>query len=317
MKLSFIIPAYNEEESLEQLYNEIVQSRGEHQYEILFIEDGSQDKTFSVMQQLAEKDSNVKVIKFRKNFGKAAALQTGFNYADGDVIFTMDADLQDNPAEITRFLEKIGEGYDLVTGWKKKRHDPLNKKIPSRFFNFITSLFFGLKLHDYNCGFKAYRKEAVAELDIYGEMHRYIPALAHSKGFKVGEIVVEHRSRQYGRSKYGMERYFRGFLDLLTVKLLTHYARSPLYLFGNMGAIISMLGVLIATYLTVLKLFFHQSLSNRPLLFLAVLLIMVGLQFFSVGLLSELMVNQNRRLNRKKQISVEKLINIREADDVR
>ena len=315
MKLSFIIPAYNEEESLEQLYNEILQNRGDHQYEVIFIEDGSTDNTYSVMQQLAQKDSNVKVIRFRKNFGKAAALQTGFNYATGDVIFTMDADLQDNPAEINSFLAKLDEGYDLVTGWKKKRHDPLNKKIPSKLFNFITSLSFGLKLHDYNCGFKAYRREVVAELDIYGEMHRYIPALAHSKGFKVAEIVVDHRSRQFGKSKYGIERYLRGFLDLTTVKLLTHYARSPLYLFGNMGALISLVGVLIALYLSVLKIFFYQSLSNRPLLFLAVLLIMVGLQLFSVGLLSELMVNQNRRLNRKKHISIKDFVNIKGEDN--
>ena len=314
MKLSFIIPAYNEEESLEQLYNEILQNRGDHQYEVIFIEDGSTDNTYSVMQQLAQKDSNVKVIRFRKNFGKAAALQTGFNYATGDVIFTMDADLQDNPAEINSFLAKLDEGYDLVTGWKKKRHDPLNKKIPSKLFNFITSLSFGLKLHDYNCGFKAYRREVVAELDIYGEMHRYIPALAHSKGFKVAEIVVDHRSRQFGKSKYGIERYLRGFLDLTTVKLLTHYARSPLYLFGNMGALISLVGVLIALYLSVLKIFFYQSLSNRPLLFLAVLLIMVGLQLFSVGLLSELMVNQNRRLNSKKYISIKEFVNIKGED---
>jgi len=314
LKLSFIIPAYNEEESLEQLYNEILQNRGDHQYEVIFIEDGSTDNTYSVMQQLAQKDSNVKVIRFRKNFGKAAALQTGFNYATGDVIFTMDADLQDNPAEINSFLAKLDEGYDLVTGWKKKRHDPLNKKIPSKLFNFITSLSFGLKLHDYNCGFKAYRREVVAELDIYGEMHRYIPALAHSKGFKVAEIVVDHRSRQFGKSKYGIERYLRGFLDLTTVKLLTHYARSPLYLFGNMGALISLVGVLIALYLSVLKIFFYQSLSNRPLLFLAVLLIMVGLQLFSVGLLSELMVNQNRRLNSKKYISIKEFVNIKGED---
>lgn len=314
MKLSFVIPTYNEEESLEKLYSEILANKGDHHYEIIFVEDGCTDKSYEIMLNLAKKDSNVKIIKFRKNFGKAAALQAGFEYAEGDIIFTMDADLQDNPAEISKFIDKINEGYDMVTGWKKKRHDPLNKKIPSKFFNFITSLSFGLKLHDYNCGFKAYKREVIKEIDIYGELHRYIPALAHSRGFKVAEIAVDHRSRQFGRSKYGFERYLRGFFDLLTVKLLTHYSRSPLYLFGNIGAVISFLGFLIALYLSVLKLFYGQPLSNRPLLFLAVLLIVVGLQFFSLGLLSELMVNQNRRLNRKKQSSIEKLSNIKEED---
>ncbi len=312
MKLSFVIPAYNESESIGQLYNEILINRGEHQYEIIFIEDGSTDNTFEVMKNLAAKDANVKVIRFRKNLGKAAALQSGFNYATGEVIFTMDADLQDNPIEIPRFLEKLEEGYDLVTGWKKKRHDPLSKRLPSRFFNFITSRAFGLKLHDYNCGYKAYRKDVINELDIYGEMHRYIPALAHSRGFKVAEIVVEHRSRQYGNSKYGWERFFRGFLDLLTVKLLTHYSRSPLYLFGNIGAVLTILGFLTALYLSILKIFYNQPLSNRPLLFLAILMIMVGLQFFSLGLLSELIVNQNRKLNRDRNISIHSTINISE-----
>jgi len=315
VKLSFVIPAYNEEESIIQLYEEIIGNRGEHQYEIIFIEDGSTDGTFEVMRELAGRDANVKVVKFRKNLGKAAALQSGFNIASGDVIFTMDADLQDDPKEIPHFLEKLAEGNDLVTGWKKKRHDPLSKRLPSKFFNFITSQSFGLKLHDYNCGFKAYRAEVIKELDIYGEMHRYIPALAYSRGFKVAEIVVEHRSRQFGNSKYGWERYFRGFLDLLTVKLLTHYSRSPLYLFGNIGASISFLGFLIALYLSVLKIFFDQPLSNRPLLFLAMLLIMVGLQFFSLGLLSELIVNQNRRLNREKNLSIQTTINLGEERD--
>ncbi len=312
MKLTFVIPAYNEEQSIEQLYKEIVAGRGEHQYEIIFVEDGSTDGTFEIMRNLALRDANVKVVRFRKNQGKAAALQTGFNYAGGEIIFTMDADLQDDPKEISRFLAKIEEGYDLVTGWKKKRYDPLSKKLPSKFFNFVTSLSFGLKLHDYNCGYKAYRRKVISELDIYGEMHRYIPALAHSRGFKVAELAVSHRRRQHGISKYGWERYFRGFLDLMTVKLLTHYARSPLYLFGNIGAVLSILGFLTALYLSILKIFYNQALSNRPLLFLAVLMIMVGLQFFSLGLLSELIVNQNRKLNRDKNIAIRELINIGE-----
>jgi len=310
MDLSFIIPVYNEEESLEILYREIVANIGHRNYEIIFIDDGSNDQSFDKMNQLSINDKNVKAIKFRNNFRKAAAIQAGFNVASGDIVFTMDADLQDNPIEIPRFIEKIEEGYDLVTGWKKKRHDPLGKRLPSKIFNKVTSMVFGLKLHDYNCGFKAYRKELVKELDIYGEMHRYIPALAHTKGFKVTEIPVEHRPREFGESKYGNERYIRGFLDLLTVKLVTGFTLSPLYLFGRIGIFFTVLGFLTGAYLTVMKYFFHQSLSDRPLLFLATLLIMIGLQFFSIGLLGELIVNQSRSNERTKNISIKKKINL-------
>ncbi len=310
MDLSFVIPVYNEEESLEILYAEIIANLNGKSYEIIFIDDGSSDSSFKIMSQLAEKDNCVKIIKFRRNFRKAAALQTGFNAAEGDIVFTMDADLQDNPVEIPRFIEKLEEGYDLVTGWKKKRHDPIGKTLPSKLFNAVTSNTFGLKLHDYNCGFKAYRKELIKELDIYGEMHRYIPALAHSKGFHVAEIVVDHRAREYGKSKYGNERYIRGFLDLLTVKFVTGFTSSPLYLFGRLGILFSFLGIITGAYLTVMKYFFMQPLTNRPLLFLAILLIMVGLQFVSVGLLGELIVNQSRNERKMQQVSIEKKINL-------
>ena len=309
MKLSFIIPVFNEEESLERLYSEILENIKNKDYEIIFIDDGSSDKSFNIMERLAKRDKRVKIIKFRKNFGKSASLQTGFENAKGDIIFTMDADLQDNPIEIPDFIEKIEEGYDLVTGWKKKRKDPISKTIPSKFFNFITSRSFKLKLHDYNCGFKAYKKDVINEIDIYGEMHRYIPAIVHTKGFRVTEIPVEHRPREFGRSKYGVERYLRGFLDLLTVKLLTSFTHSPLYLFGRIGSTFSIIGFLIGLYLTVMKYAFHQPLYNRPLLFLSILMIMVGLQFFSIGLLGELIVNQSRDKNKKKIISIEKTLN--------
>jgi glycosyltransferase involved in cell wall biosynthesis len=309
MKLSFIIPVFNEEESLERLYSEILENIENKDYEIIFIDDGSSDNSFNIMELLAKRDKRVKIIKFRKNFGKSASLQTGFENAKGDIIFTMDADLQDNPIEIPEFIEKIEEGYDLVTGWKKNRKDPISKTIPSKFFNFITSVSFKLKLHDYNCGFKAYKKEVINEIDIYGEMHRYIPAIVHTKGFKVTEIPVEHRPREFGRSKYGVERYLRGFLDLLTVKLLTSFTHSPLYLFGRIGSTFSIIGFLIGLYLTIMKYAFHQPLYNRPLLFLSILLIMVGLQFFSIGLLGELIVNQSRDKNKKRIISIEKTLN--------
>ena len=309
MKLSFVIPVYNEEQSLKQLHAEIIDNIKEYKYEIIFIDDGSTDHSFDEMQKLAEKDKNLKIIRFRKNFGKAAGLQTGFDHTDGDVIFTMDADLQDDPKEIPAFLKKIEDGYDLVTGWKKKRRDPISKTGPSWLANSVMSKAFKLKLHDYNCGFKAYRREVIEEIDVYGEMHRYIPALAHAKGFKVAEIPVHHRKREHGVSKYGMERFFRSFLDLQTVKLVTGYMHSPLYLFGRIGACFSILGFLIALYLTIMKLGFGQPLYNRPLLYLATLLIIIGLQFFSIGLLGELIVNQSRKVNKEKQISIKEKIN--------
>jgi len=309
MKLSFVIPALNEEESINQLYQEIIDNCSPHDYEIIFIDDGSTDKTYSVMEELSKSDSRVKLIKFRKNFGKAYALNIGFERVSGDVIFTLDADLQDNPNEIKNFLEKMKEGYDLVTGWKVKRRDPLNKRLPSKLFNWVTSRTFKLKLNDYNCGFKAYSKELVKELDIYGEMHRYVPALAHSKGFKVGEIPVHHRAREYGKSKYGFERYLRGFLDLLTVKLVTKYNRSPLYLFGSIGSMLTILGTILGLYLTIMKYVMGMPLYNRPALFLAILLIFVGIQFFSIGLLGELIVNQTRKHTKNNAISIEEDIN--------
>ena len=315
MYLSFIIPVFNEEESLEELHDEITQNTVDNRYEIIFIDDGSTDNSYKKLEELKNVDKNVKVIKFRKNFGKAAALQAGFDNAEGDIIFTMDADLQDNPNEIHKMIEKLQEGYDLVSGWKIKRKDPISKTLPSKLFNFVTSKIFKLKLHDYNCGFKAYRKEVVKELDIYGEMHRYIPAIAHSKGFHITEIPVNHRKREHGVSKYGFERYLRGFFDLLTVKTVTNYSKYPLYLFGGIGFLLSLIGFLIGLYLTYIKFFHDAALSNRPLLFLSILLIMVGIQFFSIGLLSELLVNLNRRHNKSRNISIEKKLNFSKDED--
>ncbi|PKN74040.1 MAG: glycosyltransferase [Candidatus Cloacimonetes bacterium HGW-Cloacimonetes-3] len=311
MKLSFVIPVLNEQESLPELYKEIVANCGENSREIVFIDDGSTDGSFKVMKAMAENDACIRIIRFRRNFGKAAALQAGFNIVSGEVVFTMDADLQDNPCEIPNFLAKLDEGYDLVSGWKKKRHDPIHKVLPSRLFNFVTAHTFKLKLKDYNCGFKAYRHPLEKELNLYGEMHRYIPALAHSLGFKVGEIAIEHRARQFGHSKYGFERYLRGFFDLLTVKMITQYIKSPLYLFGRIGIISALMGGLVTIYLAVLKLFFGQPLSNRPLLFLGILLILGGLQFVSLGLISELIVNRFR-VGKRVPISIAEIVNVAE-----
>lgn len=309
MKLTFVIPVLNEEESLEILYNEIMLCNPIRDYEIIFIDDGSRDSTWQIMTALATKDPRVKAIRFRRNFGKAAALQVGFQQATGDYVFTMDADLQDNPIEIPNFIAKLEEGYDLVSGWKKKRHDPIYKTLPSKVFNFFTARTFRLKLQDYNCGYKLYRNSIVKEITLYGEMHRYIPALAHALGYNIAEIPVIHRSRQYGVSKYGIERYLRGFFDLLTVKMVTTYVKSPLYLFGRVGMISTLLGTIITVYLTVLKLFFGLPLTNRPLLFLGIMLILAGLQFLSLGLISELIVNRSQS-SENRSISIKQSLNL-------
>jgi glycosyltransferase involved in cell wall biosynthesis len=313
MKLSFVIPVLNEEDSLAILYSEIIQCNPVSDFEIIFIDDGSRDTTWQIMTDLAAKDSRVKAVRFRRNFGKAAALQVGFQAATGDYVFTMDADLQDNPIEIPNFIAKLEEGFDLVSGWKKKRHDPLYKTLPSKVFNFFTTHTFGLKLKDYNCGYKLYRQSVVKEITLYGEMHRYIPALANALGYSVAEIPVNHRSRRYGKSKYGIERYLRGFFDLLTVKMVTTYVKSPLYLFGRVGMVSALLGTLITVYLTVLKLFFGHPLTNRPLLFLGVMMILAGLQFLSLGLISELIVNRSQS-NKNRSISVKQTLNMVDND---
>ncbi len=313
MLLSFVIPVLNEEESIAQLYREIIQNLGEHRHEIIFIDDGSTDDSFKQMWALASEDESVKLIRFRRNFGKAAALQKGFELARGEVVFTMDADLQDDPVEIPAFLAKLDEGFDMVSGWKKKRRDPWHKRIPSRIFNSVTAATFRLSLKDYNCGFKAYRKELVKELSLYGEMHRYIPALAHSLGFSVGEIPIRHRARQFGKSKYGMERYLRGFFDLLTVKMVTQYIKSPLYLFGRIGLLSTVVGTAITVYLAVLKIFYGVALSNRPLLFLGILLILGGLQFVSLGLISELIINRVSS-SRRLPLSIAEMVNVEDRD---
>lgn len=309
MKISYVIPVLNEEDSLNQLYNEIVKNNPDCEYEIVFIDDGSTDRSYQIMQFLAEQDKHVILVRFRRNFGKAAALHIGFQIANGDYVFTLDADLQDDPIEIPNFIKKMDEGFDLVSGWKKKRNDPLYKVFPSRIFNFITSHTFKLKLKDFNCGYKLYKRDVVKEITLYGEMHRYIPVLADALGFKVGELPVNHRARQFGVSKYGMERYLRGFFDLLTVKMVTFYVKSPLYLFGRIGITSVFLGVILTGYLTILKFFYGHPLTNRPLLFLGILMILAGLQFVSMGLISELIVNRSHA--KKSQ-----LISIRESANI-
>jgi glycosyltransferase involved in cell wall biosynthesis len=290
--VSVIIPLKNEEGTIVELYEKIsdVFREIERNFEVIFIDDGSTDSSWKIVRGLYhEHPATVRAIRFRTNKGKAAALASGFELAEGEIIFTMDADLQDDPTEIPRFLAKLAEGADLVTGYKKIRHDPLHKVIPSRFFNWVVSKVAGLPLHDYNCGFKAYRMEVVEYLHLYGELHRYIPFIANSRGFKVEEIVVQHHPRKSGSSKYGFERYFRGFFDLFTVIMLTRFARKPLHLFGGIGAVLFTIGLVINLWLTWIWLW-GASIGDRPLLFLGVLLMVVGIQTFTIGLIGE-MVN--------------------------
>ncbi|MBR7014829.1 MAG: glycosyltransferase family 2 protein [Lachnospiraceae bacterium] len=298
-KVSIIVPAYNEEASIPELYRDIVantEKLKEYQWEIWFVNDGSTDGTERAMLDLSERDERVHVISFRKNFGKSPALQAAFRHVTGDIVFTMDADLQDDPAEFGRFIEKLHEGYDLVVGWKINRLDPAEKRLPSKLFNFVTSRASGIKLHDFDCGFKCFRRELVESLDIYGELHRYIPVLAHRNGFRITEIPVNHRKREHGKSKYGMERYMRGLLDSLTTTFLLRYSDRPMYFFGRIGIIMSALGFFICLGLSLLKLT-GQSIGGRPLLTLGVLLIIVGFQSVSTGFVCNLLIDRNFRRN--------------------
>jgi len=295
-KISVIVPLLNEEESLNPLYTQIISSlneMGKPDYEIIFVDDGSSDNSLNVIKELCQRDRNIKYISFRKNYGKSAALSLGFSNATGDIIITMDADLQDDPAEIPNLIAKLNEGYDLVSGWKKKRYDPFIKKYTSRLFNSITGLMSGIKLHDFNCGLKCYRKEVIKSIKVYGEMHRYLPVLAKWQGFTVSEIPVKHHARRYGKTKFGISRFFKGFVDLITVMFTTRYTKRPMHLFGFLGALSFFIGFLISLYLSYEWYFHNVALSNRPLLFLGMLLIIVGIQFFSTGLLGEFMVHTN------------------------
>ncbi|MCX7610178.1 MAG: glycosyltransferase family 2 protein [Ignavibacterium sp.] len=293
-KISIVVPLYNEEESLQPLAAEIRKALKplNIQYEVLLIDDGSTDKSLSVIKEIARTDNRFKYISFRKNYGKSAALQVGFNNASGDVVITMDADLQDDPHEIPNLIKKLQEGFDLCSGWKKQRYDPFIKKYSSRFFNFVTRVISGIKIHDFNCGLKAYRSDVVKNIKVYGELHRYIPVLAKWQGFTVTEIVVKHHPRKYGKTKFGISRFFKGFIDLITVIFSTRYIKRPMHFFGFFGALSFFIGIIVNSYLTYLWIS-GQPLSNRPMLFLGILLIIVGVQFFSVGLLGEMIVHSS------------------------
>ena len=301
--LSIVIPAYNEAESLSVLLEQLQVVLKMHAYcaEVIFINDGSTDATAEVLDVLSAQPQKppIRVIHFRRNQGKAEALMAGFAAATGDIVITMDADLQDDPGEIPKLLDTLNtENYDVVSGWKYPRKDPLEKRVFSFFFNRITAFFTGVKLHDMNCGFKAYRAEVVKELHLYGDLHRYIPILAHQAGYKIGEVKVRHHPRRFGVSKYGFKRIPKGFFDLFTVLFLTKYLKRPLHVFGTIGVIVAFIGILIGLYLAVLWVI-EGGVGFRPLLMLSILMIILGIQFFSIGLLGELVIGLISRLERR------------------
>ena len=294
VEISIVVPLYNEQDNLEPLVERIreVLSRLNRTYEIIFVDDGSTDGSFQVIQRLHERQDVIRAVRFRKNHGKSAALSIGFQEARGEVIITMDADLQDDPEEIPNLLSKLEEGYDLVSGWKRKRRDPVSKTLPSKVFNRVTCLISGIRIHDINCGLKAYRREVTESIRVYGELHRYLPVLAHWQGFRIAEIKVRHHPRLHGRSKFGAGRFVKGFLDLLTVTFLTQYTRRPMHLFGVLGLILFLVGLIINLYLT--WLWAHGiGIGHRPLLFLGILLVMVGVQFLLMGLIGEMITHRD------------------------
>lgn len=300
--ISVVVPLYNEEESLPELVAWIDRvAKGEAlSYEIIMVDDGSTDGSWSVVQRLKKEYPAIRGISFRRNYGKSAALYSGFEMAQGEVVFTMDADLQDSPDEIPAMRRMIlDEGYDIVSGWKRKRYDPISKRLPSKFFNFTARLMSGIKLHDFNCGLKAYRRKVVKSIEVYGEMHRYIPILAKHAGYRrIGEKVVEHHERKYGKSKFGLERMVKGYLDLITVTFMSHFGRSPMYLFGTLGTLMFLFGGVTAVWIIVDKIYSQahgymwRGVTEQPMFYLALLAVVLGVMLFLAGFLAELI---NRR----------------------
>ena len=291
--ITIVVPVFEEEESLPELANRIraaCEAEGLG-FEVWMVDDGSRDGSWNVIQGLHDEDTRFAGVRLRRNYGKSAALAIGFEQARGRYVLTMDADLQDDPDEIPALVEKLEEGYDLVSGWKQKRQDPLSKTVPSRFFNLVTRAISGIRLHDFNCGLKIYRSEVVKSVHVYGELHRYIPLLAKWEGYdRITEKPVVHRPRQHGRTKFGIERFFRGFLDLISVVFLTRFAARPMHFFGSLGTLAFIGGFIISLWISIQKIFFDVPIGDRPLLLMGVMLIIVGVQMFTTGLLGEMFI---------------------------
>jgi len=297
--ISIVVPIYNEKENIMPLYKKLKEVL-EEEHEIIFVDDGSIDGSYKILKDLHFKDKNVKCIKFSRNFGKTAALKAGFDSARGDVIITIDGDLQNDPQDIPKLISMLDE-YDAVSGWRYNRNDPfLSKKLPSIISNKISRWLTGLNIHDFNCGLKAYKKECLNDLELYGEMHRYIPAILSWKGFKIGEVKVEHYPRKHGKSKYGMKRLLRGLFDLINFKFWAGYSTRPLHFFGGVGLAMFLAGFFIDLYLVILKIFYNEILSNRPLLLLGILLMIIGFQIFMTGFLAEIMIRSYYTASNKK-----------------
>lgn len=303
IELSVVVPLLNEEQSLSKLALIVQDALSEsYDFELIFVDDGSTDGSWQQIKELASNYSWIRGIQFLKNYGKSSALQTGFDESRGDIVATMDADLQDDPFEIPEMVEMVKTEYDLVSGWKKVRHDPVSKTIPSRFFNKITSWVTGIKLNDFNCGLKVYRKEVIDNIYLYGELHRYIPLLAKWEGYdKIGEKVVTHHPREYGKTKFGFSRFMHGFLDLVSLLFVNNYLQRPMHFFGSVGFLFLIIGGLINLYLAIDKIFYGANLGDRPLLLLGVMLMVLGAQFFSIGFLGELFF-RNRKDHKKPNI---------------
>ena len=296
MKVSVIIPVFNEVESIKELYDQLKKGLEQYTpYEIIFVDDGSSDGSVETIKKLSELDNSIIFIQFHRNYGKSAALSEGFKYANGNYVVTMDADLQDDPSEIKNLINKLEEGYDLVSGWKKDRKDPLSKRLPSKLFNFVTRIVTGVRIHDFNCGLKIYKKAVVKTLELYGGRHRYIPAMAGQKRFKVTEIIVNHRPRIYGETKYGGSRLFHGLFDLISILFLSKYTQSPMYFFGKIGLFTFLTGLGIEIYVLYLKYSIGDPFAKHmALLMLGILIIVIGIQFFSIGLVGEMIANSNQ-----------------------
>jgi len=302
MDLSIVVPLYNEEESLSELVSWIKRSIGNYDwsYEIILIDDGSTDSSWSKIVSLKQDHPEIKGLRFRRNYGKSAALNEGFDVAKGNVIVTMDADLQDSPEEIPGLYKMITEqDFDLVSGWKKERHDPVSKTIPTKLYNWATRIMSGIKLHDMNCGLKAYKHEVIKSIEVYGEMHRYIPVLAKTEGFnKIGEKVVQHQARKYGVTKFGLNRFSRGLLDLMTISFMGRFGKRPMHFFGSTGMIFTLIGTILLTVLTLQKIVYKVGgIASRPMFFLGMLLVIVGIQLFIAGFLAEMISRNNPRRN--------------------